>query len=320
MTGSAPRPARRSPGWCSASTPAARPSGSASTGAAPAAAHRTGSRACPRCRTSTSPSRTPAGGWRWPSAGAHRWGSTSSRWAPGPPPSCTTSRSWSWRRRRGRCCRGRRPRARAAAFATYWTRKEAAVKATGTGLLAPLPELVVSPRRAPPRVLRWGGPGQRPRPSCARCGHPPATRPRWRWSPRPPTSFRRMPARCSDEPPAVLADHPQPPVAVALQLELHACRRRTATCCPAAAGRPGGAPSRSPPASSGTVRGSGPRLCRATSAPSSQVDRCASTSGRGWSSTWNPPQPELGRLAVAADEQLHERQQRVRGRCAGRRR
>lgn len=46
---------------------------------------------------------------------------------------------------------------RAAAFATYWTRKEAAVKATGTGLLTPLPELVVSPPGTPPRVLRWSG-------------------------------------------------------------------------------------------------------------------------------------------------------------------
>jgi 4'-phosphopantetheinyl transferase len=49
--------------------------------------------------------------------------------------------------------------ARAAAFTTYWTRKEAAVKATGTGLLSPLPELVVSPPGTPPRVLRWGGSG-----------------------------------------------------------------------------------------------------------------------------------------------------------------
>ncbi|MBJ7452036.1 MAG: 4'-phosphopantetheinyl transferase superfamily protein, partial [Blastococcus sp.] len=49
------------------------------------------------------------------------------------------------------------PGARAAAFATYWTRKEAAVKATGTGLLAPLPELVVTPPATPPRVVRWGG-------------------------------------------------------------------------------------------------------------------------------------------------------------------
>jgi 4'-phosphopantetheinyl transferase len=49
--------------------------------------------------------------------------------------------------------------ARAAAFATYWTRKEAVLKATGTGLLAPLPELVVSPPAAPPRVLRWDGSG-----------------------------------------------------------------------------------------------------------------------------------------------------------------
>jgi 4'-phosphopantetheinyl transferase len=48
--------------------------------------------------------------------------------------------------------------ARAADFATYWTRKEAALKATGAGLLAPLDEVVVSPPASPPRVLRWGGP------------------------------------------------------------------------------------------------------------------------------------------------------------------
>ncbi|RBY79061.1 4-phosphopantetheinyl transferase [Blastococcus sp. TF02-09] len=52
--------------------------------------------------------------------------------------------------------------ARAAAFATYWTRKEAVVKATGAGLLAPLDELVVSPPSAPPRVLRWPGSGAAP--------------------------------------------------------------------------------------------------------------------------------------------------------------
>ena len=84
--------------------------------------------------------------------------------------------------------------ARAAAFATYWTRKEAAVKATGTGLLAPLPELVVSPPAAPPRVLRWGGPGAAATPVLRAVGAPPVTRPRWRWSPRPPTSSRPTPA------------------------------------------------------------------------------------------------------------------------------
>lgn len=64
--------------------------------------------------------------------------------------------------------------ARAAAFATYWTRKEAAVKATGTGLLAPLPELVVSPPDASPRVLRWGGSGSAEAPPVLRAVRAPA--------------------------------------------------------------------------------------------------------------------------------------------------
>jgi 4'-phosphopantetheinyl transferase len=50
---------------------------------------------------------------------------------------------------------------RARAFTTYWTRKEAAVKAVGTGLTAPLEEIVVSAPSAPPRLLRWGSDGQR---------------------------------------------------------------------------------------------------------------------------------------------------------------
>jgi 4'-phosphopantetheinyl transferase len=44
---------------------------------------------------------------------------------------------------------------RAAAFTTYWTRKEAVLKATGDGLSKPLETLVVSPPSSPPRVLRW---------------------------------------------------------------------------------------------------------------------------------------------------------------------
>jgi 4'-phosphopantetheinyl transferase len=47
--------------------------------------------------------------------------------------------------------------ARALAYTTYWTRKEAAVKATGEGLAAPLDQLVVSPPSSAPRVLRWDG-------------------------------------------------------------------------------------------------------------------------------------------------------------------
>jgi 4'-phosphopantetheinyl transferase len=64
---------------------------------------------------------------------------------------------------------------RAAVFTTYWTRKEAAVKATGAGLTAPLDEIVVSPPTSPPRVLRWGAPEG---------GDPPALR-----TLRPPPGF-----------------------------------------------------------------------------------------------------------------------------------
>jgi 4'-phosphopantetheinyl transferase len=46
---------------------------------------------------------------------------------------------------------------RARAFTTYWTRKEAVLKATGDGLTTPLQELVVSPPSSPPRVVRWDG-------------------------------------------------------------------------------------------------------------------------------------------------------------------
>ncbi|MGY1621450.1 4'-phosphopantetheinyl transferase family protein [Geodermatophilus sp. SYSU D00965] len=54
----------------------------------------------------------------------------------------------------------RRPAAaRAQAFTTYWTRKEAVLKATGQGLGATLDELVVSAPSEPPRVLRWAGAG-----------------------------------------------------------------------------------------------------------------------------------------------------------------
>jgi 4'-phosphopantetheinyl transferase len=54
----------------------------------------------------------------------------------------------------------RRPVAgRPPAFTTYWTRKEAVLKATGQGLGAPLGDLVVSAPSDPPRVLRWTGAG-----------------------------------------------------------------------------------------------------------------------------------------------------------------
>jgi 4'-phosphopantetheinyl transferase len=40
---------------------------------------------------------------------------------------------------------------------TYWTRKEALVKATGDGLRAPMNEITVSPPDEPPRLLAWSG-------------------------------------------------------------------------------------------------------------------------------------------------------------------
>lgn len=40
---------------------------------------------------------------------------------------------------------------------TYWTRKEALVKATGDGLRAPMTEITVTPPNEPPRLLAWSG-------------------------------------------------------------------------------------------------------------------------------------------------------------------
>ena len=45
----------------------------------------------------------------------------------------------------------------ARAFTTYWTRKEALIKATGEGLGVLLDEMVVSPPSSPPQLLRWPG-------------------------------------------------------------------------------------------------------------------------------------------------------------------
>ena len=53
---------------------------------------------------------------------------------------------------------------RAAVFTAYWTRKEAAVKATGAGLTAALDEIAVSSPSTTPRVLRWGDPAAGPPP------------------------------------------------------------------------------------------------------------------------------------------------------------
>ena len=47
------------------------------------------------------------------------------------------------------------PAGQAAGFATFWTRKEAVVKATGDGLRARLAGLTVSGPAAGPRLLRW---------------------------------------------------------------------------------------------------------------------------------------------------------------------
>jgi 4'-phosphopantetheinyl transferase len=46
---------------------------------------------------------------------------------------------------------------RAEDFYTYWCRKEAVVKATGDGLRVPLPDVVVSPADAAPRVISYRG-------------------------------------------------------------------------------------------------------------------------------------------------------------------
>jgi 4'-phosphopantetheinyl transferase len=60
---------------------------------------------------------------------------------------------------------------RAAAFTTYWTRKEAVVKATGEGLAAALDAVVVSPPRQPPELLSRSA-AARP-PMWLRALHPP---------------------------------------------------------------------------------------------------------------------------------------------------
>jgi 4'-phosphopantetheinyl transferase len=44
-------------------------------------------------------------------------------------------------------------------FFTYWTRKEALVKATGDGVAVPLGAVVVSPPGTPPRLLAYPRPG-----------------------------------------------------------------------------------------------------------------------------------------------------------------
>jgi 4'-phosphopantetheinyl transferase len=62
-------------------------------------------------------------------------------------------------------------RDRAVGFTTYWTRKEALVKATGDGLGVRLDGVVVSPPSTPPQLLRWDG---RSVTVALRALHPPA--------------------------------------------------------------------------------------------------------------------------------------------------
>jgi 4'-phosphopantetheinyl transferase len=45
-------------------------------------------------------------------------------------------------------------------FFTYWTRKEALVKATGDGVTVPLSEVVVTPPGTPPRLLGYPRQGE----------------------------------------------------------------------------------------------------------------------------------------------------------------
>lgn len=49
------------------------------------------------------------------------------------------------------------PAERARAFTTYWTRKEAVVKATGDGMRADLRTVIVSPPDQPAALLEWSG-------------------------------------------------------------------------------------------------------------------------------------------------------------------
>ncbi|ROS76655.1 4'-phosphopantetheinyl transferase superfamily protein [Cellulomonas sp. PhB143] len=50
-------------------------------------------------------------------------------------------------------------------LARTWVRKEALLKATGHGLAVEPADLVLGPPGAPPRVVRWRGPGRTPRPA-----------------------------------------------------------------------------------------------------------------------------------------------------------
>ncbi|GAA2708834.1 MULTISPECIES: 4'-phosphopantetheinyl transferase superfamily protein [Streptomyces] len=49
--------------------------------------------------------------------------------------------------------------ARQHGFLTYWTRKEAVLKATGDGLAVPMTDFTVSSPAEPPALLAWHGPG-----------------------------------------------------------------------------------------------------------------------------------------------------------------
>ncbi|MEU7584225.1 4'-phosphopantetheinyl transferase superfamily protein [Streptomyces sp. NPDC041068] len=51
------------------------------------------------------------------------------------------------------------PGARRRAFLTYWTRKEAVLKATGHGLAVPMTDFTVSAPDRPAALVEWNGPG-----------------------------------------------------------------------------------------------------------------------------------------------------------------
>ena len=81
-------------------------------------------------------------------------------------------------------------------FFTYWTRKEALVKATGDGVAVPLSEVVVTPPGTPPALLGYPGRAGSP-PSSATSAPTPGTSAPWPvLSPRPVVVHERSAERC----------------------------------------------------------------------------------------------------------------------------